>query len=127
MKTGAAPTGCTSTARHISDRTAGTTKETNGSTRRTSFFSSRQANIISIIDRTGTIVWKMGPDYRDVPALAELGQIVGQHHPHLIPEGLPGAGNLLVFDNGGSAGYGAPSPTAPTGRSSASRFLVSRP
>lgn len=83
---------------------------------------SRAANIIAIVDRTGAIVWKMGPDYRDVPALAELGQIVGQHHPHIIPEGLPGAGNLLVFDNGGSAGYGAPNPTAPTGRGSASRF-----
>ena len=85
-------------------------------------WSSRQANIIAIVDRTGTVVWKMGPDYRDTPALAELGQIVGQHHPHLIPVGLPGAGNLLVFDNGGAAGYGAPTPTAPTGRSSVSRF-----
>ena len=85
-------------------------------------WSSREANIIAIVDRTGAIVWKMGPDYRDVPALAELGQIVGQHHPHIIPEGLPGAGNLLVFDNGGSAGYGAPNPTAPTGRGSSRRF-----
>jgi hypothetical protein len=24
----------------------------------------------------------------------------------MIPDGLPGAGNILVFDNGGSAGYG---------------------
>lgn len=85
-------------------------------------WSSRQANIIAVVDRTGAIVWKMGPDYRDVPALAELGQIVGQHHPHLIPEGLPGEGNLLIFDNGGAAGYGAPTATAPTGRSSVSRF-----
>ena len=85
-------------------------------------WSSRQANIIAIIDRTGSIVWKMGPDYRDDPALAELGQIVGQHHSHIIPEGLPGAGNLLVFDNGGTAGYGAPTPAAPTGRSSVRRF-----
>ena len=85
-------------------------------------WSSRSANIIAIIDRTGAIVWKMGPDYRDTPALAELGQIVGQHSPHIIPKGLPGAGNLLVFDNGGSAGYGAPNPTAPTGRNSSRRF-----
>ncbi len=84
-------------------------------------WSSRQANIIAIIDREGAIVWKMGPDYRDSPALAELGQIVGQHHPHIIPEGLPGAGNLLVFDNGGSAGYGAPNPAAPTGRGAVRR------
>ena len=79
-------------------------------------WSSRQANIIAIVDRAGDVVWKMGPDYRDTPALAELGQIVGQHHPHIIPKGLPGAGNLLVFDNGGAAGYGAPNPSAPTGR-----------
>ena len=85
-------------------------------------WSSRSASIIAIIDRTGAIVWKMGPDYRDTPALAELGQIVGQHHSHIIPKGLPGAGNLLVFDNGGSAGYGAPNPTAPTGRNSSARF-----
>jgi hypothetical protein len=32
-------------------------------------------------------------------------QIVGQHDAHLIEPGLPGAGNLLVFDNQGEAGY----------------------
>ena len=85
-------------------------------------WSSRQANIIAIIDRTGTIVWRMGPDYRANPPLAELGQIVGQHHPHLIPEGLPGAGNLLVFDNGGEAGYGIPNPSAPTGNNTVRRI-----
>ena len=85
-------------------------------------WSSRNTNIIAIIDRTGAVVWRMGPDYRDDPALAELGQIVGQHHPHIIPKGLPGAGNLLVFDNGGASGYGAPNPTAPTGRNSSARF-----
>jgi len=85
-------------------------------------WSSRQANIIAIVGRDGHIVWRMGPDYRDTPALAELGQIVGQHHPHLIPEGLPGAGNLLVFDNGGAAGYGAPNAAAPTGQNVARRM-----
>ena len=55
--------------------------------------SSREANIIAIVERaTGRIAWRMGPDYRDTPALAKLGQIVGQHHPHIIPQGLPGAG-----------------------------------
>ena len=85
--------------------------------------SSREANIIAIVERaTGRIAWRMGPDYRDTPALAKLGQIVGQHHPHIIPKGLPGAGNLLVFDNGGVAGYGAPNPTAPTGRGNVRRI-----
>ncbi len=85
-------------------------------------WSSRQSNIIAIVDRDGDVVWKMGPDYRDDPALARLGQVVGQHQPHIIPTGLPGAGNLLVFDNGGAAGYGAPNLSAPTGRGTVRRL-----
>ncbi len=83
--------------------------------------SARSANIVAIIARTGEIVWRMGPDYRESEALRELGQIIGQHHPHIIPEGLPGAGNLMVFDNGGSAGYGSSNPAAPNGRNIATR------
>ncbi len=86
-------------------------------------WSGRAANIMAIIDKeSGAIAWRMGPDYRDSPALAKLEQVIGQHHPHIIPKGLPGAGNLLVFDNGGSAGYGAPNPAAPTGRGVARRI-----
>ena len=33
----------------------------------------------------------------------------------MIPRGLPGEGNILIFDNGGWAGYGAPNPGSPTG------------
>jgi hypothetical protein len=77
--------------------------------------SSRQANIIAIVARDGSIVWRLGPDYRETAAMQTIGQIIGQHHPHLIPRGLPGEGNLLVFDNGGSAGYGGTSPVAPEG------------
>jgi hypothetical protein len=77
--------------------------------------SSREANIVAIVDRRGAIVWRMGPDYRESPALEKLGQMIGQHNPHIIPKNLPGAGNLLVFDNGGAAGYDAPNPAAPTG------------
>lgn len=32
--------------------------------------------------------------------------MIGLHHAHIIPDGLPGAGNILLFDNGGIAGYG---------------------
>jgi len=39
----------------------------------------------------------------------------------MIPRGLPGEGNILVFDNGGWAGYGAPNPGAPTGHHNALR------
>jgi hypothetical protein len=77
--------------------------------------SSRQANIIAIVARDGRIVWRTGPDYRDSDASRALGQTVGEHHPHIIPKGLPGAGNLLVFDNGGAAGYGEATPSAPDG------------
>ena len=33
----------------------------------------------------------------------------------MIPPGLPGAGNIMIFDNGGASGYGAPSPIALNG------------
>ena len=78
--------------------------------------SSREASIIAIVGRDGSIVWRMGPDFSASRELRAIRQIIGQHHPHLIPKGLPGAGNLLVFDNGGSSGYGAPSGIAPDGR-----------
>ncbi len=82
----------------------------------------RQTNIIAITDRqTGKIVWQLGPDFTATEALRNIGQIIGQHHAHLIPRGLPGEGNILVFDNGGQAGYGAPNPGAPTGFSNALR------
>ena len=80
-------------------------------------FSARHANIVGIVDRSGEIVWRMGPDFRETEALQAIGQIIGQHHPHIIPKGLPGAGNVMVFDNGGAAGYGEPNPGAPNGRS----------
>ena len=33
----------------------------------------------------------------------------------MIPRGLPGEGNIMIFDNGGTAGYGLPNPMAPHG------------
>jgi hypothetical protein len=81
----------------------------------------RQTNIVFIISReTGKIVWKMGPEYT-VPELKEIGQVIGQHHAHVIPAGLPGAGNVMLFDNGGNAGYGTPNPGSPTGVNNARR------
>lgn len=67
---------------------------------------SRHANFIAVINRsTGNIVWKVGPNYYQEPD-KKLGQIIGPHHAHMIPEGLPGEGNMLVFDNGCLGGYG---------------------
>jgi hypothetical protein len=78
--------------------------------------SSRQASIVAIVDHdSGSIVWQLGPDYDRTPEERRIRQIIGQHHAHMIPEGLPGAGHIMIFDNGGSSGYGSPSPLAPNG------------
>ena len=82
----------------------------------------RQTNIIAITDKkTGKIAWRLGPDFMATPELRAIGQIIGQHHAHIIPRGLPGEGNLLVFDNGGRAGFGAPNPGSPSGHNNARR------
>jgi hypothetical protein len=94
-------------------------------------FSSRKANVVGLIDKsTGKIVWRLGP-YFDAEPGAEhdrinahslprpLDQISGQHNPHMIAEGLPGAGNILLFDNQGGAGY----PPAALGIYAGSRVL----
>ncbi len=69
----------------------------------------RESNILAIISKeTGKLVWKIGPDFTASKELRAIGQIIGQHHVHMIPKGLPGEGNILIFDNGGWAGYGLP-------------------
>jgi hypothetical protein len=78
--------------------------------------SSREASLLAIVGRDGSIVWRLGPDFNASKELKAIRQIIGQHHAHLIPKGLPGAGNLLVFDNGGASGYGFANPIAPDGR-----------
>jgi len=76
----------------------------------------RSLNIMIIIARhdhpegkwvSGDIIWKLGPDYSTASDDYKVGQIIGQHQAHMIPRGLPGEGNMLIFDNGGAAGYGA--------------------
>lgn len=57
--------------------------------------SMRQLDTISIVDRdNGEVVWSYTGDYN--------GGLSGQHEPHMIEKGLPGAGNIIVFDNGAS-------------------------
>jgi hypothetical protein len=77
--------------------------------------SSREASFIAIIARDGSIAWQLGPNFNLSAELRAIRQIIGQHHAHIIPKGLPGAGNLMVFDNGGPSGYGVPSPIALNG------------
>lgn len=82
----------------------------------------RVLNTSFIIDhRSGDIVWRLGPDFEATKELQDIGQIVGQHHVHIIPRGLPGEGNVLLFDNGGQAGMGRPSPCSPNGYYNATR------
>lgn len=57
--------------------------------------SMRQLDTISIIDReSGEVAWSYTGDYN--------GGMSGQHEPHMIEKGLPGEGNIIVFDNGAS-------------------------
>ena len=82
----------------------------------------RDLNITAIIcKKTGKIVWKLGPNYDTTPELRALGWIIGQHHAHMIPQGLAGAGNIMIFDNGGWAGYGSPNPASANGEKYATR------
>ena len=83
--------------------------------------SSREASLLAIIARDGSIVWRLGPDFSETKELRAIRQIIGQHHAHFIPKGLPGEGNLMVFDNGGSSGYGFANPLAPEGRGAFAR------
>lgn len=95
--------------------------------------SNRQTNTSCIIEKaTGKVVWQIGPlYYKQIEwefggkvykkAYDKLDQIVGQHHTHMIPKGLPGGGNILIYDNGGYAGYGPRNPGAHLGWSDARR------
>ena len=49
----------------------------------------RYLNTLAVVDRdTEKIVWKA------------INLTIGQHNPHFLPAGVPGAGHILVFDNG---------------------------
>ena len=76
---------------------------------------SRVGNFIAVIEKgIGGIVWQVGPDYEGAYNLSKrsfggefprpIDSISGQHDAHLIPPGLPGEGNILLFDNQGAAG-----------------------
>jgi hypothetical protein len=83
---------------------------------------SRESNLLVIIShKTGNVVWTAGPDYLKGEN-AKLGQIVGPHHTHMIPAGLPGGSNIMVYDNGGQAGYGEPNAMGPEGIANVHRF-----
>jgi hypothetical protein len=77
---------------------------------------SREGSFMAIIEKkSGDIVWRMGPEYPasyDYSKSSFTGKlprpvdsICGQHDAHMIPQGLPGEGNVMVFDNQGAAGF----------------------
>ncbi len=56
-------------------------------------FNARNINEMYIIDKeTKQVVWQGGHDYK--------GGMSHSHEPEMIEKGLPGAGNILIFDNG---------------------------
>jgi len=91
----------------------------------------RKGNVVLILSKkTGKVVWRLGPVFpgdeyspdqriekKNVPRPVD--QISGQHNAHLIAEGLPGAGNLLLYDDEGGAGF----PPAALGIYAGSRIL----
>ncbi len=82
----------------------------------------RALNVSFIISHaTGDVVWRMGPDFMYSKELQDIGQVVGQHHFHMIPKGLPGEGNVMLFDNGGQAGMGCTTPTSHSGYNNISK------
>ncbi len=61
---------------------------------------SRNSSHLFIIDHeSGDIVWQVAPPF--VGEDGWLGPIAGVHSTHMIPKGLPGEGNIMLFDNGG--------------------------
>jgi len=57
--------------------------------------SPRQLDTVYIIDReSGDVVWEYSGEY--------FGGLSGQHEPYMIPKGRPGAGHVMIFDNGAS-------------------------
>lgn len=76
-------------------------------------FTARAANIIGIIDRKkNKIVYEIGPS---LESYSKFSPIIGSSFASLIPKGLEGEGNLMIFDNGGSCGYSAATIFAPQG------------
>lgn len=56
----------------------------------------------------GDLLWRWGNprNYR----VESPQKLFGQHNAHWIPAGCPGAGNILLFNNGGASGPDVPNP-----------------
>lgn len=79
-------------------------------------FGAPNANIIAILNKeTARIVWQLGPRFDKNETVSHLEWLINPGDAHFIAKGFPGAGHLLVFDHGGSAGYGLPNGTSKDG------------
>lgn len=77
-------------------------------------FASRQSNFIGIIDKNKRkIVWQVGP--KEDSLFRRLHGIIGPTHIQMIPKGLNGEGNILLFESGAESGYGVPNLNSSTG------------
>jgi hypothetical protein len=88
-----ATTGCHSNSARYLGPTSALTPATRVSIPTNVIVSSRQASVVGIVARDGSIAWRIGPTFSASPDSAALGQVIGQHDAHLIPPGLLGAGN----------------------------------
>ena len=73
----------------MSGRTAGSTPATGALRRTTSSSAAAQAEPLAIVARDGTVAWRLGPNFLESEELRAIRQIIGQHHPHLIPRVCP--------------------------------------
>ena len=105
----------------MSGRTSGSTKAISGSHPTTSSSAAVRPAFSRLLRETAKSSGGSVPTSVESAELRAIRQIIGQHHAHIIPKGLPGAGNLLVFDNGGASGYGSTNPTATEGANSFAR------
>ncbi len=65
---------------------------------------SRETSHQFIIDhKTGKVVWQVAPPFTGEDA--DIKPVYGVHGTHMIPKGLPGEGNIIMFDNGGTTAY----------------------
>ncbi|ANZ62045.1 aryl-sulfate sulfotransferase [Secundilactobacillus paracollinoides] len=79
-------------------------------------FSAPNANVVVIIShQTGQIVWKLGPTYDKFSGDQQFDWLINPTDAQLIDNRLPGAGNILIFDQGGAAGFGAVNGLSPDG------------
>ena len=79
-------------------------------------FDFRSSSLLGIVARhdhpkgkwhAGDVVWRVGPNFGYGNPEYQIGQVIGPHNAHMIPAGLPGAGDIILFDNGGFSGFGS--------------------